>query len=113
MNEMERSKRKVERENRGLENDKKRLILAKEEAIKEKESAKSYMSNLFRDFDWLKKKTDEEQAGIMKLERDRNMLKTALMKLEKENEQNRNTLAAKQQIINNLTDQNNASKDHI
>jgi len=71
------------------------------------------MNNLFRDFNWLKKKTDDEQAGIMKLERDRNMLKTALIKMDKANEENRNTLTRKEQTINTLQEQNNANKDHI
>ena len=92
MNEMERAKRKVHRECVGLENEKKRLTLEKNDALGEKEQAKGYMNNLFRDFNWLKKKTDEEQAGIMKLERDRNMLKTSLIKMEKHNEENRNNL---------------------
>ena len=96
-----------------LEYDKKRLAAEKNEAIQEKENAKSYMNNLFRDFNWLKKKTDEEQAGIMKLERDRNMLKTSLIKMEKHNEENRNNLQRKEQIINTLQDQNNNNKDHI
>ena len=71
------------------------------------------MNNLFRDFNWLKKKTDEEQANIMKLMRDRNMLKTALVKMEKSNEENRNSLLRKEQIINTLQEQCNANKDHI
>ena len=50
------------------------------------------MNNLFRDFDWLKKKTDEEQAGIMKLERDRNTLKTQILKMIKNNEENENMI---------------------
>lgn len=111
--EMERAKRKVERECRGLENDKKRLTQEKVDSIAEKEQAKSYMNNLFRDFDWLKKKTDEEQASIMKLERDRNTLKTSLMKMEKNNEENRNQLLRKEQIINTLQEQNNQNKEHI
>ena len=104
MNEMERAKRKIQRECVGLENDKTRVTSEKNEAIAEKESAKGYMNNLFRDFNWLKKKTDEEQAGIMKLERDRNMLKTALIKMEKNNEENRNNLMRKEQIIATLQD---------
>ena len=83
MNEYERQKRKLDRTAVQLENDKSRLQTEKLDAIQEKENAKSYMNNLFRDFNWLKKKTDEEQANIMKLERDRNMLKTALIKMEK------------------------------
>lgn len=71
------------------------------------------MNNLFRDFNWLKKKTDDEQAGIMKLERDRNMLKTQLLKMEKNNEENRQALARKDQIVNTLQEQNNSNKDHI
>ena len=113
MNEMERAKRKIHRECVGLENEKKRLTLEKNDALGEKEQAKGYMNNLFRDFNWLKKKTDEEQAGIMKLERDRNMLKTSLIKMEKHNEENRNNLQRKEQIINTLQDQNNNNKDHI
>ena len=105
--------KKVQRECTGLENDKLRLSQDKLSAISEKDSAKSYMNNLFRDFNWLKKKTDDEQAGIMKLERDRNMLKTALIKMDKANEENRNTLTRKEQTINTLQEQNNANKDHI
>lgn len=111
--EMERAKRKVERECRQLENDKKRLAQEKIDSIAEKDQAKSYMNNLFRDFDWLKKKTDEEQASIMKLERDRNTLKTSLMKMEKNNEENRNQLLRKEQIINTLQEQNNQNKENI
>ena len=96
MNEYERAKRKVQRECIGLENDKKRLTMEKNDSIAEKEQAKGYMNNLFRDFNWLKKKTDDEQANIMKLERDRNMLKTALVKMEKSNEENRNSLLRKE-----------------
>ena len=96
MNEFERAKRKVQRECVGLENDKKRLTMEKNDSIAEKEQAKGYMNNLFRDFNWLKKKTDDEQANIMKLERDRNMLKTALVKMEKSNEENRNSLLRKE-----------------
>jgi len=79
---------KVQKECGRLEYDKSRLNSEKLEAISEKENAKGYMNNLFRDFNWLKKKTDDEQAGIMKLERDRNMLKTSLVKMEKNNEEN-------------------------
>jgi len=89
---MKRAKEKVERENNALENAKKRLTQEKNDAIQEKENAKSYMNNLFRDFDWLKKKTDEEQAGIMKLERDRNTLKTQILKMIKNNEENENMI---------------------
>jgi len=102
MNELERQKRKIQRECVALENDKTRVTSEKNDALAEKESAKGYMNNLFRDFNWLKKKTDEEQAGIMKLERDRNMLKTQLIKMEKNNEENRNTLLRKEQIIATL-----------
>jgi hypothetical protein len=102
MNEYERQKRKLDRTAVQLENDKSRLQTEKLDAIGEKENAKSYMNNLFRDFNWLKKKTDEEQANIMKLERDRNMLKTALIKMEKNNEENRNNLMRKEQIISTL-----------
>ena len=80
---------KVQKNCTRLEYDKKRPTAEKGEAIGEKEKAKALMNNLFRDFDWLKKKTDDEQAGIMKLERDRNMLKTSLLKMEKNNDENR------------------------
>ena len=104
---------KVEKNCTRLEYDKKRVQTEKQEAIAEKESAKGYMNNLFRDFNWLKKKTDDEQAGIMKLERDRNMLKNSLMKMEKNNEENKQALARKDQIVNTLQEQNNSNKDHI
>ena len=93
--EMDKKMAKVEKNCTRLEYDKKRVQTEKQEAIAEKESAKGYMNNLFRDFNWLKKKTDDEQAGIMKLERDRNMLKNSLMKMEKNNEENKQALARK------------------
>jgi len=96
MKETERQKGKIARENAQLEYEKSRITTEKQEAIKDKESAKSYMNNLYRDFYWLKKKTDDEQANIMKLERDRNMLKTALIKMEKLGEENKNLLARKE-----------------
>ena len=92
---MDKKMAKVEKNCTRLEYDKKRVQTEKQEAIAEKESAKGYMNNLFRDFNWLKKKTDDEQAGIMKLERDRNMLKNSLMKMEKNNEENKQALARK------------------
>lgn len=49
----------------------------------------------------------------MKLARDRNTLKTALIKMEKNNEENRNNLLRKDQIINTLQEQNNQNKEHI
>lgn len=49
----------------------------------------------------------------MKLERDRNMLKTALIKMEKNNEENRNNLIRKEQIISTLQESNKANKEHI
>jgi len=55
MNSNDREKRKILRENVQLDNDKKKLSNEKLEAIQEKEEAKSYMNNLYRDFNWLKK----------------------------------------------------------
>lgn len=49
----------------------------------------------------------------MKLERDRNVLKTSLLKLERENEEGKHALIRKEQIINTLQDQNNSNKEHI
>lgn len=93
---------KVQKECTRLEYDKKRLTSEKNDAIGEKENAKGYMSNLVRDFNWLNKKTEDEQAGIMKLERDRNMLKTSLLKMEKNNDENKQAMARKDQIVNTL-----------
>jgi len=55
MNENDRAKRKILRDNVQLDNDKKKLSNEKFEALQEKEEAKSYMNNLYRDFNWLKK----------------------------------------------------------
>jgi len=51
---------KVQKECGRLEYDKSRLNSEKLDAIQDKENAKGYMNNLFRDFNWLKKKTDDE-----------------------------------------------------
>ena len=86
--EMERARRKIETQIKNLENEKKRLVQEKKDAIKEKEDAKAYMASLTRDFDWIKRRTDEEQANIMKLERNRQVLKTNLTILEEKHSKN-------------------------
>ena len=71
------------------------------------------MASLNRDFDWLKKRTDEEQTNIMKLERDRNVLKTNLTNLEEKHQKNKSALVRKENYINTLQDQNHQNKENI
>ena len=103
--EMERQNKRIDRENEKIEDMYKRSEKAKLDAISEKDLAKNIMNSILRDFEWLKKKTDEEQANIMKLERDRNMLKTNLTKIETVNSENKSELQRKVQIISNLQEE--------
>jgi len=102
--ENERVRRKLDTSIKNLENEKKRLLKEKLDAIKEKDDAKAYMNSLTRDFDWLKKRTDEEQANIIKLERDRQVLKTNLTNLEDKHTKNKNALTRKDNLIQTLNE---------
>ena len=110
---MERQRKRIEKDYKGLEHEKHRLIKENQEANKEKDQAKDYMNSIMRDFEWLKRKTDEEQAAILKLEKDRNALKSTLHKIEKDNAENRNQLLRKDQIISTLKESVSQNKDHI
>jgi len=96
-----------------LMNENTRILQEKNDAIQEKEQAKSYMNSLMRDFDWIKKRTDEEQANIMKLERDRNVLKTNLTNLEDKHNKNKSALARKEQLVATLTESLNNNKEQL
>lgn len=111
--EMERQNKRIDRENKKIEDMYKRSEKAKLDAIAEKDLAKNIMNSILRDFEWLKKKTDEEQSNIMKLERDRNMLKTNLTKIETVNSENKSELQRKVQNISNLKEEVNSQRDSI
>ena len=86
LNALEGEKKKsklVERENnlltsnvRELETYKKKLTLERNEAVTERDNTKRYLTAIEREFSWLKRKTEDEQNNILKLERDRNKLAT-------------------------------------
>ena len=84
----EREAKRIERDNKALELEKKRLQEAKLNAISEKTAAMEGVSALTREIEWLRKQTDIEQAGIMKLVRDRDMMKKNLAKIEEVNKKN-------------------------
>lgn len=110
---MERQNKRIDRENKKIEDMYKRSEKAKLDAISEKDLAKNIMNSILRDFEWLKKKTDEEQANILKLERDRNMLKTNLTKIETVNSENKSELQRKVQIISNLQEEVGSQRGSI
>lgn len=79
---LEREKLRMESDLRDLVKAKAKLTNERNSAITDRDNTKRYLSAIEREFNWLKKKTEEEQDNILKLERDRNKL---------ENEQVNNT----------------------
>ena len=63
-------------------------------ALWEKNAAKNAVSALTREIEWLRKQTDVEKADIMKLVRDRDMMKKSLQKVEDTNNKNRNDITS-------------------
>ena len=74
------------------------------EAISEKETAKAAVSALTREVEWLRKQTDVEKSDLMKLVRDRDMMKKTLHQVSDTNIKNRNEIIQKEQTITNLMD---------
>lgn len=109
----ERDSKKANRENTQLELDKKRLTESKASAMQEKQASMNAVNALTREIEWLRKQTEVEQQGIMKLIRDRNMLKKNLTKIEDTNNENKSLLIQKDQLIKGLEESVNTYKEHI
>ena len=109
----ERDSKKANRENTQLELDKKRLTESKAAAMQEKQASMNAVNALTREIEWLRKQTEVEQQGIMKLIRDRNMLKKNLTKIEDTNNENKSLLIQKDQLIKGLEESVNTYKEHI
>jgi len=60
------------------------------------------VSALTREIEWLRKQTESEEANIMSLVRDRNMMKKSLDNVEETNNKNRDELKNKDQTITRL-----------
>jgi len=102
MRNAEREAKRTDRENKQLELEKKRMAEGKGAAVAEKAAAMNAVQALTREIEWLRKQTEVEQQGIMKLIRDRNMLKKNLTKIEDTNNENKSQLLQKDQIISTL-----------
>ena len=113
MRNAEREAKRTDRENKQLELEKKRLGEGKMSAVTEKAAAMNAVQALTREIEWLRKQTEIEQQGIMKLIRDRNMLKKNLTKIEDTNNENKSQLLQKDQIISTLEEQVNNNKENI
>lgn len=79
----------------------------------EKETALQQISGLMREIEKLHKDTEHEKSDIMKLVRDRDIIKRQLHIASENNEQRRNEITQKQQTIATITDQNNKYKENI
>ena len=109
----ERDAKKANRENTQLELDKKRLTDSKAAALAEKTASMNAVNALTREIEWLRKQTEVEQQGIMKLIRDRNMLKKNLTKIEDTNNENKSLMQQKDQLIKGLEESVTTYKEHI
>jgi chromosome segregation ATPase len=85
----------------------------RQEAEEEKDAAKSAVTALTREVEWLRKQTDLEKSDIMKLVRDRDMIKRTLAAVSDTNQKNRNEIIQKEQTIATTLEQNNKYKENI
>jgi chromosome segregation ATPase len=85
----------------------------KNEALMEKDAAKNAVSALTREVEWLRKQTDVEKADIMKLVRDRDIIKRTLGQVAETNSKNRSEIIQKEQTIQTTLEQNNKYKENI
>lgn len=109
----EKDKKKLDRENKALELDKKRLSQLKQQAVVEKKVAIDTMTALTREIEWLRKQTEAEEASIIGLVRDRNMMKKSLHNVEDINNKNKDDLKSKDQTIHRLNEVIRTNKAHI
>ena len=104
----EHEKTKLERQVRDLLANKAKLTNEKNTVIKDRDNTKRYLSAIEREFNWLKKKTEEEQNNILKLERDRNKLNNEFVQQEAESAKNLNKIA---ELKNLQTNQELATRE--
>ena len=104
----EHEKTKLERQMRDLLANKAKLTNEKNTVIKDRDNTKRYLSAIEREFNWLKKKTEEEQNNILKLERDRNKLNNEFVQQEAESAKNLNKIA---ELKNLQTNQELATRE--
>ena len=93
---------------RDLLANKAKLTNEKNTVIKDRDNTKRYLSAIEREFNWLKKKTEEEQNNILKLERDRNKLNNEFVQQEAESAKNLNKIA---ELKNLQTNQELATRE--
>ena len=93
---------------RDLLANKAKLTNEKNTVIKDRDNTKRYLTAIEREFNWLKKKTEEEQNNILKLERDRNKLNNEFVQQEAESAKNLNKIA---ELKNLQTNQELATRE--
>lgn len=103
---LERTKNQLDQKNANLEQ-------VAFEAEQEKDAAKSAVVALTREVEWLRKQTDVEKSDIMKLVRDRDIIKRTLHSVTETNLKNRNEIIQKEQTIQTTLEQNNKYKENI
>ena len=99
---------KLEREFRDLTQVKAKLTNERNDAITDRDNTKRFLSAIQREFNWLKKKTEEEQDNIMKLERDRNKLANDQVSQENKSKQQANKIS---ELLNLQHNADVANKD--
>jgi chromosome segregation ATPase len=109
----EREAKRTDRGNKQLELEKKRLAEGKAAAVTEKAAAMNAVQALTREIEWLRKQTEIEQQGLMKLVRDRDMLKKNLAKIAEANDENKSQLLQKDQLLSTLHEQADNNKENI
>jgi hypothetical protein len=87
--------------------------MRKTAAEEEKDAAKNAVTALTREVEWLRKQTEVEKTDIMKLVRDRDMIKRTLSQVQETNIKNRNDIVQKEQTIATTLEQNNKYKENI
>ena len=113
MRNAEREAKRTDRANKQLELEKKRLGEGKAAAVAEKAAAMNAVQALTREIEWLRKQTEIEQQGLMKLVRDRDMLKKNLAKIAEANDENKSQLLQKDQLLGTLQEQAENNKENI
>ena len=104
---------KLHRENESVNRTAKLLDEKRVEAEAEKDAAKNAVIALTREVEWLRKQTDVEKSDIMKLVRDRDMIKRTLTAVSETNAKNRSDILQKEQTIATTLEQNNKYKENI
>lgn len=85
--------------------DKDRMAREKMEALNEKNITKAGVNALTREIEYLRKQTESEKTNILNLIRDRNMMKTSIMKAEEDNLKN------KEELINQINEVKKLNED--